>query len=343
MKALVMEQYKQFVYKDVETPSPGAGEVLIRVKAVAVCGSDLHGIDGSTGRRQPPVIMGHEGSGIIEKCGEGVKDYKPGDRVTFDSTIYCNTCSACKAGKVNLCKTRRILGVSSDEYNMPGAFAEYLVVPEYVLYRLPDAVSYTEAAMVEPLSVAYHAATRTSVPAGGIGMVVGVGTIGLLTQQVIASMGLTNIIAVDIDDKRLKTAKENGAMHCINSTDPNALQQILDITGGEGVDIAYDATGIEDTVNLCLNALKLDGAVVLIGNLSQRIGFPLQWVVTRQQSLFGSCASAGEYDQCLELIAEGKVDVASMISKTVPLSEGGEWILRQYNREPGLYKLVLLP
>ena len=138
MKALVMERYKEFVYKDVPTPTPGEGEVLVRVKACAVCGSDVHGMDGSTGRRCPPVIMGHEASGQIEAVGSGVKEYKPGDRVTFDSTIYCNKCERCRAGLVNLCATRRVLGVSCEDYRMDGAFAEYVVVPEYVLYRLPD-------------------------------------------------------------------------------------------------------------------------------------------------------------------------------------------------------------
>lgn len=342
MKALVMEAYRQFVYQDFPTPQPKAGEVLVRVKACAVCGSDVHGIDGSTGRRQPPIIMGHEASGIIEACGEGVVAYKPGDRVTFDSTIYCGECEMCKAGNVNLCANRRVLGVSCDDYRMHGAFAEYLCVPERVLYRLPDKVSYVQAAMVEPLSIAYHAATRTPVFEGACALIVGVGTIGMLTLQVVRSMGAKQLIAVDIDETRLAEALKNGATAAVNSNDPDALEKILALTkDGKGVDLAYDATGISATTNLCLRTAGLNGKIVLIGNLAQKIDLPLQWVVTRQQSLFGSCASAGEYPQCLELIAEGKVDVDAMISRRVPLSEGHEWINRLYEREPGLYKIVL--
>lgn len=341
MKALVMHEYKHLSYEEVPTPSPKKGEVLIRLQACSVCGSDVHGFDGSSGRRQPPIIMGHEASGIIAQLGEGVTDYQVGDRVTFDSTIYCGKCDMCKAGKVNLCNSRMVLGVSCDEYNRDGCFAEYVVVPDYILYRMPDNVTFTQAAMIEPLSVAYHAATRTPVTSKDSVLVVGIGTIGLLTMQVVRSFGAKQIIAVDIDDSRLELARKNGATHTVNSKDPDALQQILALTeDGQGVDIAMDATGIESTVNLCVKSVHLDGRVVLIGNLAQNMNFPLQYVVTRQISLFGSCASAGEYPQCLDLIASGQVEVDSMISKIVPLEEGDKWMNKIFNREDGLTKLV---
>lgn len=341
MKALVMHEYKRLTYQDVPTPEPGKGEVLIRVQACSVCGSDVHGFDGSSGRRRPPVIMGHEAAGIIAELGEGVTGYKVGDRVTFDSTIYCTECDMCKAGKVNLCSSRMVLGVSCDEYNRDGCFAEYVVVPDYILYPMPDDVTFVQAAMIEPLSVAYHAATRTPIGENDTVLVVGVGTIGLLTLQVVKSFGAKKIIAVDIDNDRLELAKKNGATHGVNSRDPDALEQILALTeDGQGVDVAMDATGIETTVNLCIKSVHLDGRVVLIGNLAQNMNFPLQYVVTRQISLFGSCASAGEYPQCLELIASGQVEVDSMISKIVPLKDGDLWMNKIFNREDGLTKLV---
>jgi len=341
MKALVMHEYKKLTYEEVATPVPKAGEVLVRLKACSVCGSDVHGFDGSTGRRRPPVIMGHEASGIIAGVGEGVTDYKVGDRVTFDSTVYCGKCPMCREGKVNLCSDRQVLGVSCEDYNRAGCFAEYVCVPAYILYRLPDNVTYVQASMIEPLSVAYHAATRTAITPEDTVMVVGVGTIGLLTLQVVRSFGAKQIIAVDIDDKRLELAKKNGATACVNSKSPDALEQILALSGG-GVTVAMDATGIEATVNLCVKSVVLDGRVVLIGNLAPAINFPLQYVVTHQISLFGSCASAGEYPQCLDLIAAGKVEVDSMISKLVPLAEGDKWMNKIYNREDGLAKIVFL-
>ena len=143
MNALVMEEYKQFRFAEVDAPEPRPGEVLIRVRACAVCGSDVHGIDGSTGRRRPPIVMGHEASGEIAALGEGVEGWSVGDRVTFDSTVYCNTCDACRAGKVNLCANRRVLGVSCEDYRRDGAFAQYIVmVPRLDLAVVINSVSY---------------------------------------------------------------------------------------------------------------------------------------------------------------------------------------------------------
>ncbi len=342
MKALMMREYRKFTYEEVPTPVPGPDEVRVRVKACAVCGSDVHGSDGSTGRRRPPVIMGHEASGVVDLCGEGVKGYRPGDRVTFDSTISCGACDMCRAGSVNLCANRRVLGVSCEEYRQDGAFAEYVCVPERILYRLPDNVSFIQAAMAEPLSIACHAALRTRIMPGSSVLIAGVGTIGMLTLQVVRSMGAGRIIAADIDDARLETALQNGAAYAVNAAAPDAAGRIVSLTeGAKGVQYAFDATGISATVTLCAHAAALNGSIVLIGNLAPNIDFPLQLSVTRQLTFFGSCASAGEYPRCLDLIASGAVDVEKMISRTAPLSEGGDWINRLYDHEPGLYKVVL--
>ena len=341
MKALLLEKYGEFRYVDVECPVPGAGEVLIRVKACAVCGSDVHGMDGSTGRRQPPIIMGHEAAGIIEQCGEGVTDWKPGERVTFDSTIYCGSCPNCLRGDINLCKYRRVLGVSCDDYRMHGAFAEFIVVPERILYALPEGIEFEQAAMVEPLAVAYHAAAQVTVLPGDNCVIVGAGTIGLLLLQVLRDMG-ARVGVIDISKDRLETAKALGAEFCANSSEEDALACVSEYAA-DGVDITYDAVGITSTVDLCAKMTRANGSIVLIGNLSKSVELPLQWVVTRQQKLFGSCASSGEYSKCLEMIASGKVNVNALITRTVPMAEGGEWIRRLYKKEPGLYKIVMIP
>ena len=343
MKALVMEEYNRLTYKDVPTPVAGPGEVLIRVKACSVCGSDVHGLDGSTGRRRPPIIMGHEASGVIEACGEGVTDYKVGDRVTFDSTIYCNECENCKNGLVNLCDNRQVLGVSCEEYRRHGAFAEYVVVPAYVLYKMPDHVTFVQASMVEPMSVAYHGVTRAPIPVGGKVLVMGAGTIGMLAISILHSLGVGTVIAVDMSERRLELAKKNGADVCLNPKTDDVNAKIMELTNGKGVDAAYEMIGLEPTVNQCIANTKLNGHIVLVGNVTRNIQMPLQAIVTRQLSIFGSCASAGEYDKCLELLGSGSVDVDSMISKCVPLSEGDDWVRKVYNREDGLDKIVLIP
>ena len=160
MKALVLKAYKQFAYEDVPDPEPGPDEVLVAVKACGICGSDVHGMDGSTGRRRPPIIMGHEAAGVISKVGSRVTGWAAGDRVTFDSTIYCGQCAFCRRGMINLCDRRRVLGVSCEDYRQNGAFAEFVAVPQHILYRLPDGLTFEHAALVEPFAIALHAIRR---------------------------------------------------------------------------------------------------------------------------------------------------------------------------------------
>ncbi|RMG02460.1 MAG: galactitol-1-phosphate 5-dehydrogenase, partial [Planctomycetota bacterium] len=185
MKALVLTAYNQLEIQDVPDPDPGPGEVLVRVRACGICGSDVHGMDGSTGRRIPPIIMGHEASGEIVALGADVDGWQEGTRVTFDSTIYCGRCWYCRRGDIHLCDRRRVLGVSCDEYRRHGAFAEYVVVPEHILYALPQEVGFVEAAMVEPLSIALHALQRAPLRPADAVVIFGAGTIGLMLVQAV--------------------------------------------------------------------------------------------------------------------------------------------------------------
>src|SRR5436305_2481063 len=186
MKALLLSQYRHLELADVETPKPGSGEVLVRIAACGICGSDVHGYDGSSGRRIPPLVMGHEASGVIVAVGSDVTRLRENDRVTFDSTIYCGACDYCLRGQVNLCDKREVLGVSTPDFRRAGAFAEYVVVPERLTYRLPDEVSFTAAAMIEPIAVAVHAVSLANVADGASAVVVGAGMIGLLSLQVLS-------------------------------------------------------------------------------------------------------------------------------------------------------------
>ena len=343
MKALVLVEYNNFELKEVPLPKIDPKEVLIKVKACAICGSDIHGMDGSTGRRRPPVIMGHEASGIIEEIGTDVVDHRVGDRVTFDSTIYCQECYFCKKGNVNLCESRMILGVSCKEYNRLGAFAEYISIPEYILDKIPDEVSFEEAAMTEPLSIAVHAVRITNVQKGDTAAVFGAGTIGLLIIQTLKEAGCKPIIAIDIDDYKLSVARKLGADHGLDPEKDDITKTIQDLTGGRGVDVSFEAVGITTTINTAIDSTRKGGSVTLVGNVSPFIEFPLQSVVTREITLYGSCASAGEYGRCLELIVEKKVDVNPLISKVAPLEEGPIWFERLYNREKELFKVILKP
>lgn len=343
MKALVLEEYNKLVYRDWPDPVIAGDEVLVRVKAVGICGSDVHGLDGSTGRRRPPLIMGHEAAGIIEKTGQNVKDWKAGDRVTFDSTIYPLNDWYTLHGMYNLSDNRTVLGVAPAEYTRHGAFAEYVSIPQHILYRIPDGVSFTQAAMVEPVAVAAHAVKLASIQWNEAAVVVGTGMIGLFLVQVLRSNGSGTIIAVDTDPVKRKLAISLGADHAFDHADKELKTTLQGLTGNRGADHVFEAVGSGDTFQLSVELVRKGGTVTLVGNLSPSVNLPLQSVVTRQIKLQGSCAICGEYEAVLEMMARGRINTGPVLSAEAPLKEGAEWFRRLYSKEPGLIKVVLIP
>lgn len=343
MKALMLTDYNRLEYTDVEEARAGVDEVLVRVKACGICGSDVHGMDGSSGRRIPPIIMGHEAAGVIAEVGASVKAWKVGDRVTFDSTVYCGECWYCRRGDIHLCDNRRVLGVSCEDYRRHGAFAEYVAVPERILYALPEGLPFEQAALSEPLSIAVHAANRTRISIGDTAVVAGTGMIGLLVVQVLRNVGCKTIIAIDLEDEKLELAKQLGANVGLNPRSCDPADQVRKLTGGRGADIAFEVVGIGATLGIAIDSLRKGGILTLVGNLTAIDDFPHQSVVTREISLGGSCASRGEYPTSIELIRSGAIDTAALVSRTAPLSEGAHWFDRLSKKEPGLLKVILIP
>lgn len=343
MKALLLQAYNQFVYTEVPMPEIAPDEVLIQVKACGICGSDVHGMDGSTGRRIPPIIMGHEAAGVITQIGAQVQGFAEGDRVTFDSTIYCGRCGYCRQGLINLCDQRRVLGVSCDEYRRHGALAEYVAVPERVLYRLPDGLSFEHAALVEPLSVAVHAVALTPIHLNDTAVIVGAGMIGLLVIQTLRAAGCGRIIAVDLDPQKLDLAGQFGADILLNAETVNVQAEVLALTSQCGADLAFEVVGHQNAFQTAVSSLRKGGTLTIVGNLASTLQMPLQTVVTRQIRIQGSCASCGEYPACLDLMARGTLNVKPLLSQVAPLAEGALWFQRLYRREPGLMKVVLRP
>ena len=344
MKALVLEDYGKLVYTDVPEPTLRTGrDLLVRVRAASICGSDVHGMDGSTGRRRPPIVMGHEAAGEIVRVGTDVRHFKVGERITFDSTEYCGECFFCRRGQVNLCDNRSVLGVSCAEYRRAGAFAEYVVVPEHIAYTLPEGLDYVDAALAEPAAVGAHALAITPVALGDSFVVIGTGLIGLLLVQILRANAAGRIIAIDTDATRREEALKMGADAAFDPADPGCIDSIRTLTGGRGVDHAFEAVGATAPIQTAIDVIRKGGTVTLIGNLSQTIALPLQAVVTRQITIYGSCAMSGEYPLVLDLMARKKIDVRAIISAVAPLSEGAHWFDRLYRREPGLLKVVLEP
>jgi len=343
MKALVLKEYKRFALEDFPVPTIQPDEVLVSVRACGICGSDVHGMDGSSGRRIPPIVMGHEAAGMIAEIGGAVTGWKKGDRVTFDSTVSCGNCWYCQRGEVNLCENRRVLGVSCGDYRRHGAFAEFVVVPQRILYRLPDNLSFEQAAMVEAVSIAVHAVERTPLKLNASVAVIGTGMIGLLVVQVLRARGCGKIIAIDLDEGKLQFAKRFGATDTLLASASDLQEKIRALTSGRGADAAFEVVGLSPTVKTAIDSVRKGGSVTLVGNLKPQVELPLQAVVTRELTLIGTCGSAGEYPACLDLIASGKVNVTDFISATAPLEEGAKWFERLYAGEKGLMKVLLKP
>ncbi len=342
MKALLLSKYKHLEFADLPEPKLGPGEVLVRVAACGICGSDVHGYDGSSGRRIPPIVMGHEAAGIVAALGDGVTDFAEGDRVTFDSTVYCGICAPCRRGEINLCDNRQVLGVSCADYRRAGAFAEYVAVPSRIVYRLPDSLSFAEAAMLEAVAVAVHAVSLARISPESTALVVGAGMIGLLAAQALSAAGCTRVFVADIDSSRLKLAQDLGAI-AVLSAETDVVAQVLQLSAGAGVDVAVEAVGKTETVTAAVECVRKGGTVVLVGNISPEITLPLQKVVTRQIRLQGSCASAGEYPRAMELLETGKIQVRPLITAIAPLADGPQWFARLHAREPNLMKVILAP
>jgi L-iditol 2-dehydrogenase len=343
MKSLLLSEYNHLEIADLPVPSPGTDEVLVRVEACGICGSDVHGYDGSSGRRIPPIVMGHEAAGTVAAVGEGVEGYAVGDRVTFDSTVYCGRCAFCKRGLFNLCDNRQVIGVSCGDYRRHGAFAEYVAVPQRILYHLPANLSFTKAAMLEAASVALHAVRVSEAKGGETALVIGAGMIGLLTLQAARAAGCARVLIADVDATRLNLAKQVGADEVLHASGVELVAKVLDLTSGCGVDLAYEAVGRNETVTAAIDCARKGGTVTLIGNIQPEVTLPLQRVVTKQIRLQGSCASAGEYPQAIELIAGGKIQVGPLITAIAPLEEGPRWFERLHAREPNLMKVILTP
>ncbi len=343
MKAMLLSQYKHLEVVDMPKPEVGDNDLLVEVRACGICGSDIHGWDGSTGRRIPPLVMGHEAAGVVAAVGANVSDFKIGDRVTFDSTVSCGHCPACRSGRINLCQNRQVLGVSCNEFRRHGAFAEYVVVPQNISYHLPAELSFEHAALIEAVSIAVHAANRTPVKLGDTAVVMGSGMIGLLVVQAIRLAGAAKVIAIDLDDNKLKIAQSLGADVVLNAKNVNAAQEVAALTGGRGADVGLEVVGATGTIQSTIDCVKRGGAITLVGNLSPKIELPLQAVVTRELSIYGSCASNGEYPECIEYLRRGAIQVQPLITATARLDEGPQWFEKLYAGIPGAMKVILQP
>ena len=339
MKGLVFHGVGDVRYEDVPRPSIEDGEVLIRVRASGICGSDIHGYTGKTDRRCPPMIMGHEFAGDVIETSDEVFRVNPGDRVVVQPILFCGTCDMCKAGMTNICRNKSLLGVLGKN----GAMAEYVAVPEQQVLLIPETMSYETASLLEPLAVAYAAAIKATFSekhANSV-LVIGCGTIGLCIVSVIKAMADVEMIALDVQGYRLDVARRLGADHCLDSSSED-IQKHLEQLIPQGADIAFEAVGLDATVKLAMDNLGVNGLCVWVGNCATRVDVNMQDVVVKMKTIRGSYAYTHD-DLCsaLDLMVKETPDLSPLISKVVPLSEGAEMFSRLSEGKEGLIKVVL--
>ncbi len=338
IKGLVYHGPKILKWEDVNDVEPKADEVKIRVKAVGICGSDVHGYLGLTGRRISPMIMGHEFSGIIVDVGKDVREFREGDRVAPYPVDFCGECEMCREGSFHLCCNKKQFGV----LNVNGAFAEYICIPGKLCFKLEDDVSFSVGSLVEPLSVAYRAVNRAADLTGKTVLIVGAGTIGLLVLACAKMKNLARIIVSDISDSRLEKALSMGANTVINPKNKNFKEVIDSVTDGSGVDVALEAVGASPTVQQAMSALHFGGTAIWIGNSSKMIEINMQEVVTRELRVYGSFLySFDEFAHVVDLLNRKELSVSALISLEAVMNEGPELFKRLADDPGSLIKVVL--
>ncbi len=342
MKALVLEEYGRFAYRDVPDPVCGEGDAVIDVRAVSICGSDVHGYEGSSGRRQPPLIIGHEASGVISAVGGKVEKFSVGDRVAFNSAVYCRDCWYCRRGMYNLCAEGKVYGVACKDYRLEGAMCEKIAVPEYTLYRVPDSIDFVSAALVEPLSIALHAIDGAVLSVNDTVAVFGAGTIGLMLLKALKNSSAGRVISVDLDPDKMELARRNSADLVVDGRE-DVPAIIREYTGGLGADLAFEAVGVPATINNALSSLRKGGTLIQLGNVTPSVEFPLQKIVIGELKILGRYATSVEYAKAIDMMATGRISVEDCISKVAPLKDGQVWFDKLHAMEKGLVKVVLVP
>jgi 2-desacetyl-2-hydroxyethyl bacteriochlorophyllide A dehydrogenase len=339
MKALVYYGPEDLRLAEIADLKPAPGEALIRVKACGICGSDVHGYLGITGRRIPPMVMGHEFSGDVAEVGEGVTDIKVGERVAPYPVIFCGDCEPCRHGNVHVCLHKKALGVL--ECN--GAMAEYVSLPAKLLFKLADTISYEVGSMMEPLAVSYRGVNHSGDLTGKNVFIVGAGTIGLLAMAVVKMRKPAKIFVSDLSDIRLDVARKMGADYTINPSKDNVSDIINRETGGVGVDVAFEAVGATPTVQQAMAGLRVGGTAVWIGNSAKMIHINMQEIVTRELRVFGTFLyTFKEFSDVVDLLNSGKLNVEPMISLKVPMMEKGVELFARLAKDPGpLIKVIL--
>ena len=340
MKALVWEAVRRMqMHDDVPQPVPAADEVLLRVGAAGICGSELEGYLGMHPRRIPPLIMGHEFSGTIEAVGENVPGITPGTRAAVHPFVYCGECELCAAGHDNVCPQRQLIGM-----NRPGAFAEYVTVPARNLVPLSDRLSDAEGALVEPLATAVHALRRLQGSPVGTAVVFGAGPIGLLCMEVAMLHGGSPVLVSDVNSARLETAHALGATRTVNPNEEDLQAVMRELTNGRMADTTIDAVGRAITRKQALDLLRPTGQALYVGMHDNGHDLDVQEVIIRKELTVHGCYAYtfADFQAAAQLLEAGRIGLTRYCT-TLPLEEGGNAFDTLLDRPGNLVKVLLKP
>ncbi len=340
MKALYYVGEKEMELREIPSPVPNENEYLIQVKSNGICGSDFEGYMGKTGRRTPPMIMGHEFSGVVSKAPKGGK-FQEGQKVVIFPKPYCGVCEFCKKGMVNVCPEGICMGV----LDVNGSMCEYVTIEEK--YLLPfDGISFNEAAFTEPLAVAYRSVYKISdaeLAEADYTLIIGAGTIGLMALALLKYRGAKNVIVSDATDFRLGIAKELGADYLVNPRTQDFLAEITTITSGKMIDFSIEAVGIAPTAKNSLECLKIGGTAIWIGNAQKIIEVNMQNIVTKELKIKGNYVyDLDGFADSLRLLSERKINIKPLITHSYKLEDGVQAFKDlENNREGKMLKVML--
>lgn len=317
MKALVFEGKEKLALRSLAKPVIQADEVLLRIKSVGLCGTDLHIYHG--GMKVPQdAVLGHEFSGVIEELGKNVSHLRVGDPVVAEHVVTCGKCTYCSRGKPNLCVVAEVIGV-----HRPGALAEYLALPASLVYPIPRSMSFDEAALIEPLSIALYAVREESFPLGKKVAVIGQGPIGLLIDQVLRLAGAF-VVGIDVRDTTLQFAKEKHWVdHTINPEKESLAEAVKKLTEG-GFDTVYEVVGKEETAEMSLEIARKSANIFYLGVFESPAKLDLMQIVRKELKVRGSWTCAFSFPEAIDLVAQKKVDLQSLITHAYSIAEGSK-------------------
>lgn len=343
MMAAVMTKPGEIVMEEQAVPQPAADEVLVKVMAVGVCGSDVHYYE--HGRIGPyvvekPIILGHECAGIVVACGERATRFRPGDRVAVEPGVTCGLCRHCKSGRYNLCPDVQFLATPP----VDGAFVQYIAHREDFLFPIPDHVSYEEASMVEPLSVGIHALNRASFQPGGSVAIIGAGPVGLLAVAAARAYGASRILVSDLEEKRLQAALALGATDIVPGRTGDPASAIRELTGGEGVDTAIETAGHPVALRTALDVVRRGGKLSIVGlPPTNEVGLPIADICDKEVDIYGIFRYTNTYEQAIRFLSAGSMDILSMVTDRYSLEQTQAALERALTNKQGSLKVMVYP